>query len=337
MMTHGGATVDFVTVCFRTELPLLRLQARSMDRFLDPEGVGRLLVIANDEDEEACIAAFEAIRADWGRYAARVEFVRGTSLMTPRFRGPLDRLERVWVAGPRCAWRHWRDRLTGQPRKVYGWGLNSGWLMQQAFKLYAARVVTASHAVILDAKNFFVAPVGAGLFVAPDGRARCAMVTPSPKLRTWSAASAGRIGATLTERGTMPESSTPVVLRTDDFVDAVDRIERAVGPLESFFARRSAHSTEFMMLYAATGGGNAAWDARFAPIEAPWIYRLSATEPGDLASELAACETRFEPILALHRKWFFKIGGEDRTAFSRYLASRGLLADEGELEALLAT
>ncbi|AMY69638.1 DUF6492 family protein [Frigidibacter mobilis] len=334
---QGGATIDFVTVCFRTELPLLRLQARSMDRFLDPAGVGRILVIANDEDEAACIAAFEAIRPDWGRHAPRVEFVRGTSLMPLRFRGPLDRLERAWVSGPRCAWRHWRDRLMGKPRTVYGWALNSGWLMQQAFKLYAARRVTASHAVILDAKNFFVAPVGAGLFVTPDGRARAAMVPPIPKVRIWAEASARRIGGALTPRETMPDSTTPVVLRTEDFVAGLDRIERAVGPLECFFARRSAQSTEFMMLYAATGGGNAAWEARFAPIEAPWIYHLSATGPGDLARELAACATRAEPILALHRRWLFRIGAEDRAALSRYLVGRGLFAGEGEVEDFLAT
>jgi len=336
-MTSQGATVDFVTVCFRTEVAMLRLQARSMDRFLDPAGVGRILVIANDEDEDACIAAFESIRAEWGRHAARVEILRGTSLMSMRFRGPLDRLERMWVSGPRCAWRHWRDRLTGKGPKIYGWGLNSGWLMQQAFKLYAARWVTASHAVILDAKNFFVAPVGAGLFVAPDGRARSAMVTPTRKLQTWATASARRIGATLTERGTMAESSTPIVLRTEDFVAAVDRIERAVGPLESFFARRSAQSTEFMMLYAATGGGNADWDARFVPLEEPWIRRLGATEPGDLAKEVTAAGSSAEPIMSLHRKWFFKIGGEDRSAFARYLVGRGLLGAESDLEALLAT
>lgn len=335
-MAQGGPTVDFITICYRTELPMLRLQARSMARFLDPEGVGRILVIANDEDEKACIAGFETIRADWGRYADRVEFVRGTSLMPRRFRGPLDRLERLWVAGPRCRWRHLRDRATGKPRTVYGWRLNSGWLMQQAFKLYAARLVTASHAVVLDAKNFFVAPVGVGLFVAPDGRARVAMVTPTPKLRQWSEASAKRIGATLTRRDTMPESSTPVVIRAEDFRASTDRIERAVGPLESFFARRSAHSTEFMMLYAATGGGDAGWESRFAPIEEPWIYRLRATEPGVLSSKLAEREGQPEPILSLHRKWFFKIGTTDRAALARYLTARGLLANEAELGALIA-
>ncbi len=332
----SGTTLDFITVCFRTELPLLRLQARSMDRFLAPEGVGRILVIANDKDEDACIAAFETVRADWGRHAGRVEFVRGSAMMPGRFRGPLDRVERLWVAGPRCAWRHWRDRLLGRRRTIYGWGLNAGWLMQQAFKLYAARLVTGSHAVILDAKNFFVAPADAGLFVAPDGRARVAMVTPSPKLATWSSASARRIGAVLAPGATMPESSTPVVLRAEDFRAATDRIERAVGPLESFFARRSAQSTEFMLLYAATGGGNADWQRRFAPIEAPWIRRLSATEPGDLARALAGCENAPEPMLALHRKWVFRIGAEDRAALARYLPGRGLLADEAELEVFLA-
>lgn len=223
-MAQGGPSVDFITICYRTELSMLRLQARSMARFLDPEGVGRILVIANDEDEKACIAGFETIRADWGRYADRVEFVRGTSLMPRRFRGPLDRLERLWVAGPRCRWRHLRDRAMGKPSYVYGWGLNSGWLMQQAFKLYAA-----------------------------------------------------------------------------------------------------------------TGGGDAGWETRFAAIEEPWIYRLSATEPGMLSRELAERKGQPEPILALHRKWFFKIGATDRTALARYLTARGLLENEAELGAFVAS
>lgn len=328
--------IDLITVCYRTELALLRLQARSMDRFLDPEGLGRILVVINDEDEAACEAAFEAIRPDWGRHAARVEIIRGTALMTHRFRGPRDRLERLWVAGPRCAWRHWRDRLLGRPRVVYAWGLNSGWLMQQALKLYAARRVSADYAVILDAKNFFVAPTGTDLFVAPCGRARVTLVTPPPKLLAWVGASARALGRRLADCPTMPESSTPVVLPAARYKAAVDEIEAKLGPLECFFARRSAKATEFMLLYAALGGGDAAWQSSFAPVPRRWIRRLDASAPGELVAEMAQAETWPEPLLALHRKRLFRTGAADRAVFAEYLAARGLLRDPGELEVLLA-
>ncbi len=55
--------MDVVTVVFREELPLLALQARSIARFLDPDAVGRILVVVNDFHEDDCAAAVEATPA----------------------------------------------------------------------------------------------------------------------------------------------------------------------------------------------------------------------------------------------------------------------------------
>jgi len=50
---EGQGGIAFVTVTFRDELELLRLQARSMAAFLPDALVAEILVIVNDRDEAA--------------------------------------------------------------------------------------------------------------------------------------------------------------------------------------------------------------------------------------------------------------------------------------------
>ncbi|GGH46427.1 hypothetical protein GVY41_03430 [Frigidibacter albus] len=312
---------DFLTVTFRTELPMLRLQARSMARFLDPGCVNRILVVLCDQDEAACGQAVEAIRGEWGGLAGKVEILPASSLMTTRPRGPLAWLERTWVAGPRCAWRPLRDRALGRKPKIYGWKSNSGWLLQQACKLLAARVASGSHVVILDTKNFFLRPVGAADFVDAEGRPRVEMSSLSPNMRKWAEASAKRMRYKLPEGVEIPLSLTPTVHRREEMVAAVDKIEARVGLLECFFARRSAKSTEFMLLYAAMEGGSPGWFARFAPSPSP-VGRV--IRPELLDEVIARSETENRAMMALHRKHFFRLTAAQKDSVLRLLQRCGL-------------
>ena len=60
--------LDFITVVFQDELPLLEIQARSFDEYLNPQDVNQIIVVVNDNDTVA-----DSINCQWwGKYANRV-------------------------------------------------------------------------------------------------------------------------------------------------------------------------------------------------------------------------------------------------------------------------
>jgi hypothetical protein len=322
--TVGGG-LDFVTVIFRTELEMLRLQARSMARFLKPEDVNSILIVLNDEDEEACQRGVEAMLAEWGHLAERVQIIAGSSLLRPVKGGVLAHLERFWASGPRCAWRPYRDRIQGKPRVVYGWARNNGWLMQQAFKLLAAYRATGDYIVILDAKNFFIRSTDASEFVDADGRPRVEPATQETNYLEWAEKSARRIGSAVPQRTSIPPSLTPIVHRREDMVRAVGRLEETLGALECFFARRSAKSTEFMLLYAAMSPDSSDWMKAFSVRRDAPIYRILNTEEVGATLDAIAKEPR--ALLSLHRKYLRSLDAETQERLLSYLREIGLVRD----------
>ena len=60
--------LDFITVVFRDELPLLEIQARSFDQYLNPLDVNQIVVVVNDDDSVA-----GSIDPNWwGQHADRI-------------------------------------------------------------------------------------------------------------------------------------------------------------------------------------------------------------------------------------------------------------------------
>jgi hypothetical protein len=57
--------LDFITVVFRDELPLLEIQARSFDQYLNPKDVDQIVVVVNDDDS----VADSIDPAWWGKYS----------------------------------------------------------------------------------------------------------------------------------------------------------------------------------------------------------------------------------------------------------------------------
>lgn len=60
--------LDFITVVFREELPLLEIQARSFDQYLNSSDVNQIVVVVNDIDN----VADSIDTAWWGKYSNRV-------------------------------------------------------------------------------------------------------------------------------------------------------------------------------------------------------------------------------------------------------------------------
>ena len=330
-MAASGETMDIVTVVFDYELPLLELQARSLGRFADAAAVGRILVVVNDAHEEACAAAVAALRPCYGPLADRVEVVRPERLLSAAPAGWRRRAERWFVAhgrGPVMRRLPRRDRLAG------GWRGNPGWSMQQALKLLAANVVTAPYALILDAKNFLVAPVGLGAFVAPDGRARSRRVAAGALQRGWVAASFRALGIQPPADGDVPPTVTPVVLERGLAREGLAALEAHLGPLEAFFSLHKGRATEFMLLFAVIDRGEGLWWQRLAEglPEATTVYAKGGD--GEVAALLAGAGG--SPLMGLHRRVLQRLEPETQAALGRFWVELGLFASLAETRPLFA-
>lgn len=141
--TAAGTRIDYVVAAFRDDFGLLRLQARSMARFLDPESTGTVFVVNNDRDQDEFARRFErAIRPEYGALAGRVELVPAAALLAPE-------------------------------------GACNGYWRQQAIKLRAHAIVRGVAYVTLDCKNMLIRPLAATRFWEKDGR----LVAPRRALR----------------------------------------------------------------------------------------------------------------------------------------------------------
>jgi len=126
--------LDLVTVCFAPDLNLLKLQARSVAKFVDPQILGKILIIINDRHTGAVRRQIRRrILKEYGPLAPRVQI-----------------LDRRTVGG-------------------FYFG-KSGWGTQQALKLLAANHVSAPTLMILDCKTHFIRALDKSCVWAEDGR-----------------------------------------------------------------------------------------------------------------------------------------------------------------------
>ncbi|MHB8285747.1 MAG: DUF6492 family protein [Caulobacteraceae bacterium] len=129
-MTFSAAHT-FATIVFDKEVPLLKLQASSFERFMPDALVESIHVIYNSPGEMPLAHRTELLEK-YGRHKSKVTF---------------------WAA----------DQLCDMP-------LASGWDRQQILKLAIAHHVKTKFYVVLDAKTHLVSPLTLGFLQTPDGR-----------------------------------------------------------------------------------------------------------------------------------------------------------------------
>jgi hypothetical protein len=61
--------IDLITVVFGPELPLLKIQARSIDQYLDPSDVTSIIIVVNDQD----FVTDQIDTAWWGKFQSLVQ------------------------------------------------------------------------------------------------------------------------------------------------------------------------------------------------------------------------------------------------------------------------
>lgn len=316
--------LDLATVVYRDELPLIRLQARSIARMLDPRGIGAILVMANDREEEACLAALQDILPDYGPFADRVELLRPADLFALRPsrlgpRGPLQRVKAAFTAN--------RSRY---PFGVKGgWRGNRGWAMQQALKLAVARRGEAANLCILDAKNHFIRPVGVEAMVAEDGRPRARLELPNAKHRRWNKAAFRLLGTPPPGRDDRaPPTLTPFVVSRADLLATLEALEARVGPAEAFFARKRSEESEFALIHAAIARRPGGVEAAFAPgLRAAATLRRKKDD-ATVDRLLTRVEQGEADMLSIHRTLLGRLKPEHLARLNAIWAAAGLDASE---------
>jgi hypothetical protein len=323
--TVGDRTLSIATVVYSRELDLLRIQARSIDRFVKAEGIDRIIVVVNDAREQSCLVAVEDILSEYGRFADRVDVVVPDALfaLRPRQYGartPGQHL-RTWFT---------RNRGVYPPGKKGGWRGNRGWSIQQALKLSVARYAGSEFVLLLDAKNHFVREVSVDSFVSPEGKARTYLRVPNDKQWLWIEASFRCLGVTPPARDApAPPTVTPVCVPRAVLRGCLEALERRVGPVEAFFARkdpllRDNKGSEFMMLFAhVTGSCGGVARVYGTGLEPPaTIHRRSTAE--DVDRVLMRAERNETDILSVHSSRLATLSPEERQRLEAIWTACGL-------------
>jgi hypothetical protein len=127
--------IEFVTVVYRPELLLLRLQARSIRLHAALADIRRIHVIVNEDEPAEMVASIRAFAVE--EYGAAAERLT------------------IWTAD---------ELLPGLRAR--------GWRKQQTLKLAIAAHIASPKYLVLDAKNHFIRPFDSNTFFTEDGRVR---------------------------------------------------------------------------------------------------------------------------------------------------------------------
>ncbi|WP_347756904.1 DUF6492 family protein [Agrococcus sp. ProA11] len=290
-MTAAPRALTFVTVVFEPEIPLLRLQARSLARFLDEAAVAEIIVLDN------CAGGMPGrtrrrVLAEFGPILApRVTFLRTAEL------------------GVR--------------------GSTAGWRSQQAAKLLIARRIGTSHYVILDAKNHLVAPGAASDFVDATGTARGGThpYTEHPlrsdleRTLRFLGADDAAVARAIED---FPTTITPFVIDTALALRMIDDVEATAGePFATAFER--ARLLEFFLYSGWSIRREQRVPVNGAAIRAPIIWPGRATEQGarDAIRERDDADARW---FSVHRRVLVRADAATRRHIIAFWTERELMS-----------
>jgi hypothetical protein len=283
----GGADYTFVTVTHRGDHGLLRLQARSLARYLDPDLATELVVV--DNPERAGEARRRELLADYGPLAPKVRFLEARDVVE----APLQM---------------------------------AGWWSQQVLKLLVADQVSTERYVVLDAKNHLVFPLARDFFESPSGQLRSRLEDYSRHpLLPWLRKTVGYFGLRLLPPLRFLPTTTPFALDTALVREVVDYLEsRERAPFPEAFMRGGGSFTEFFLVVAYVMASRRDV-ASYWELSADWSPALWAhASEEDVLRTVARIDERETPFFALHRRLLPMLSPASRAAVADLWWRRGL-------------
>ena len=285
--------LSFVTVVFESEVDLLILQARSMDRYLDP-GLLQELVVIDNSARGMRPTHVARLRQEYGKHAEALRVLR-----------PHD--------------------IAAVPRSV-------GWQAQQVLKLAVARLLSTRHYVALDAKNHLVAPVERSFFLSPEGKPRVnAYSYENHPLRRGLERVLRYVGLEPADYVQwFTATVTPFVLETAQVDSLIADVERASGRA---FADEfvNADLLEFFLYSAWTVSRGAPLDQHFDlhQVFCPNIWRGDSST-GAVRSAISRAQDEPTPFFSVHRRALARLDDEALALLSEFWTSRSLFPSEPE-------
>jgi Family of unknown function (DUF6492) len=292
-MTEGR--FSFVSVVFEAELDLLRLQARSMARYVPETSVDEIIVIDNTSSGMRP-AAKASLLSEYSALAPQVRLLRPSDI---------------------C-------RVPG----------TTGWRSQQVLKLCVAKHINSDAYVVLDAKNHFVAPMRPEFFRAPDGRARVTAYSyRDHPLRPSLEKVLGYLSLDpepLIDRFTA--TVTPFVLDTQTVRQLITSVESASK--RSFAEEFVANELTEFFLYSAwvlTTGRTLADFYDLQENGCPTVWPRGATVEG-VSAAIKQSQDRQAPVFAVHRKALAALTGDAASELASFWTRSGLFATTDNAE-----
>ena len=283
-----------VTIVYKQELNLLRLQARSMRQYIDGSELDAIYVIINDPDFEGCVGFFErVILPEYGDLRSKLILMH-------------------------------REELSKG-----GYHVN-GWRSQQFLKLLAARVIGEDQLVIFDAKNHLISPMLKTLTISHNGASITYASDRTNDFRRHFEKTYEYFGLNpdIYREFTLP-TDTPFVVPRRLIVEALDLIEMKSGqPFVEYFLRDGEFMTEFMLISAYCQKQYGALMPVFA--FGPMRYRL-LSKTSVLESRVDACLREAASNLnifsfAIHRSAIAELDASETAKIDTFLRSRNLLS-----------
>lgn len=314
-LQNGHQPLSLITVVYEAELALLRLQARSMARFMPKADVLEILIVLNDRDPAALQSKIAQNLDDWGIHAQAVRFVDPADI----FYGP-KRLG-DWPKALQLKLKGVSRRLRNHP--ATSWAGASGWLIQQAMKLAAARAASGTQLVILDAKNHLVGDAAATDFFTPSGAALARLEKVKYDSFEWHQSARAFLGMDALEQNeALAPSITPYCATKADVLVTLAEIEARRGSIEYFFKPKSPRGTEFTLLSSVQMREGALADGVI-----PYASLLRDATPEDVQSAINKAEQGEVRMLGTHSAILAKMDPEIRARLVSLWQSRGLVDD----------
>jgi len=246
--------MDIVTVVYRADVALLKLQARSIRKFFRPRDIGTIIIAVNEMAPERTYSALkDQVVEEYGELIRQVEILPASHLMRPRVNA-------------------------------------SGWQTQQSLKVLVSSFVNAKHYLVLDAKHHFIRPVTIANFLdRSSGKMRSFRLTSHGALGV-HLKSALEYFALEPREYTLP-ATAPYVMLTSAARTLVSYVEdREQETFDDFMHQRGRQMTEFYLYYAFLEAQLGGADAHYK-YGARGAVQISARHPSTQEKVDAALET----------------------------------------------
>lgn len=295
---------DWIVITFRGDMPLLRLQLRSLLAFCAPGDIASCRVIVN---EPAALA--EVLCAEIRSWVADTW------------------LSECLIVEPAAAWIADDFELRG-------------WKRQQALKLCVSEASTAPFALVMDAKNHLVDRFDAEFLRDARGRLLSAFRIKSGAQREWLAESLRMLGVEGIDLDTFrsPPTTTPYALSPVELRQLRETLLPAGTDWLDFFRREDHRATEFFLYAGWIKRRYGVFDGHFFERGGPWNVTLFGRYP-ETPEQIDACVQRLRSgqvrFLGLHRARLpHVLSGASLYRELRGLWIRsGLFQDEAEIAA----